>query len=225
MLTLSGYDNSNGDARYIFVPTLANITVLDTESQDVTQYLISNKILRLPPVVDALLHGWVDALTNATAFDVITANALAFDVITTDALAFDVTETFVAMSKAQNAGETPILFARILNSATQDPLVQSDVDSVSFTIYKYNQASARNGGSGKTPVSATWTNVSVNVADCFLNTPVENDPRVDFAYNFKYEPNTLSNNPFESSGAYSIEFTVTPVSGNRIPVIFNVSLS
>lgn len=213
MLTLNGYDNSNGDAAGILYPTGTNVTVLNTDSVDVTQYLLSNRILRK---VLALLdyHGWISNQAIASPVNIETATATALDV----------TGKFVLMSDVQNAGETPILFARIENSSNLSPLTQSDVDSVVYTINKFTNASIRGGSSGKTPVSADWTDVSVPVSDCILDSPVSDDPRVSFEYNFKFEPNTLTDNPFASSGSYSVDFVITPANGNKIPLNFEFTL-
>ena len=216
MLTLSGYNNSNGDALHIYVASADDIIVYDTSSVDVTSYLVTNSIIYevLPPITVTDNHGWVSNIANARAVDWITVNALAFDV----------TEKFIAMSEARNAGETPIFFARIVDSLTETALTQSDVSSVAYTIYRYGYGSARSGSYGKTPVT-NWESLPVNVSDCFIDAPVSNDPRVSFAYNFKFEPNTLTENPFDTAGKYSIEFIITPTSGNRIPVIFEVTLT
>lgn len=216
MLTLSGYDNSLGDAYRIYVDNVNNIVVLDANSIDVTSYLVTNSIIYevLPPITVTDNHGWVSNTSNARAIDWITVNVLAIDV----------TEKFVAMSKVQNAGETPILFARIVDSFTGNPLTQSDISSVSYTIYRYGYGTARSGSYGKIAVGSDWTDVPVSVPDCVINTPVSNDPRVEFEYNFKFEPNTLTDNPFETAGKYSIDFIITPTNGNRIPVIFEFSL-
>ncbi|MBR5759476.1 MAG: hypothetical protein IKX88_12860, partial [Thermoguttaceae bacterium] len=163
---LTHYDNSDGDAAKIFVQPRAEVAVFDEDSNE-TDYLIANSILTSYCVG----HGWVDALTNAKAVDVQTANASAVEAATI-AFAVEATETLVLMSEVKNAGETPIFFARIEDSATGVPFTQSHVSSVTYTVYKYSQDSIRNGANGKTPVSADWTDVSVNVEDCFLNTPV-----------------------------------------------------
>ena len=216
MLTLSGYDNSLGDAYRIYVDDVNNIVVLNANSTDVTSYLVTNSIIyeTLPPITVVDNHGWVSNTSNARAIDWITVNALAIDV----------TEKYIAMSEVKNAGETPILFARIVDSLTGNPLTQSDISSVSYTVYRYGYGTARSGSYGKVAISSDWTDKAVLVTDCIFNTPVANDRRVDFEYNFKFEPNTLTDNPFETAGKYSVDFIITPTSGNRIPVIFEFTL-
>ena len=216
MLTLSGYDNSLGDAYRIYVDDANNIVVLDANSTDVTGYLVTNSIIyeTLPPITVVDNHGWVSNTISVRAHDWQVACALAFDV----------TEKFIAMSKVQNAGETPIMFARIVDSFTGDALTQSDISSIKYTIYKYGYSSARSGSYGKVAVGTSWTNQSVTVSDVIIDTPVSNDPRVDFAYNFKFEPDTLSDNPFADPGKFSVDFTITPTNGNKIPVIFEFTL-
>lgn len=206
MLVLNGYDSSDGNAASIVVPYLNRVTIYNTSSVDVTSALITAGVLTggESPVVVALAHAWIANLANA--------------------LAVNITEKWIAMSEAQNAGETPICFARIEDSATGTPLARSDISSVVLTIYTYLHSSIRSSGTSKTPVSSTWTSVSIDVSDCITESVVTNDPRVSFGYNFKFEPNTLSNNPFANAGNYSIEFTITPTVGNKIPLVFAVSL-
>lgn len=216
MLTLSGYDNSQGDAYKIYVSDANNVVVLNASNVDVTSYLITNSILveNATPVTVTDNHGWVANTISVRAYD--------WQAVC--ALAFDVTEKFIAMSKVQNAGETPIMFARIVDSFTGDALTQSDISSIKYTIYKYGYGTARSGSYGKVAVGTSWTNQDVTVSDVIIDTPVSNDPRVDFAYNFKFEPNTLTDNPFADPGKFSVDFTITPTNGNKIPVIFEFNL-
>lgn len=200
MITLTGYDNSNGDAKKIIVRGNEPVRVYDTEDNDVTQYLYDKDILA---VVSDFSHGWVAALKTATAFDV--------------------TEVFLLMSEAKNVGETPVMFFRLENSETGIPLKSSDVTSVTYTISRGRRVSMV-GETRKEPISVEWTNVSIPVEDVFFDEPIDTDRRVDFGYNFRFEPNTLTENPFGNPGTYYVDFTVTPVSGNKIPVCFVINL-
>lgn len=200
MITLAGYDNGDGDAKNIFVKDDNPARVYDTEGNDVTQYLVDKKILVF---VSAFPHGWVAALKTATAFDV--------------------TEVFLLMSEAKNVGETPVMFFRLENSETGIPLKRADVASVAYTISRARRVSMV-GETRKEPISEEWTDVSIPVEDVFFDEPIDADRRVDFGYNFRFEPNTLTENPFMSPGTYYVDFTVTPVSGNKIPVCFVINL-
>lgn len=200
MITLTGYDNSNGDAKKIIVRGNEPVRVYDTEDNDVTQYLYDKDILA---VVSDFSHGWVAALKTATAFDV--------------------TEVFLLMSEAKNVGETPVMFFRLENSETGIPLKSSDVTSVTYTISRGRRVSMV-GETRKEPISEEWTDVSIPVEDVFFDEPIDTDRRVDFGYNFRFEPNTLTENPFGNPGTYYVDFTVTPVSGNKIPVCFVINL-
>lgn len=200
MITLTGYDNSNGDAKKIIVRGNEPVRVYDTEGNDVTQYLYNKDILA---VLSDFSHGWVAALKTATAFDV--------------------TEVFLLMSEAKNVGETPVMFFRLENSETGIPLKSSDVTSVTYTISRAQRVSMV-GETRKEPISEAWTNVSIPVEDVFFDEPIDTDRRVDFGYNFRFEPNTLTENPFRNPGTYFVDFTVTPVSGNKIPVCFVINL-
>lgn len=201
-LTLNGYP-TNVDAALISAPESLQglVTIINEESLDVTSALISGGVLRFRTRTP---HGYVDATYAATTFTV--------------------KETYYAMSTAFNSGETPVFFARVVNSFTDVPLVSSDVASINFSLYSYTANNIRtSGGTGYTPVE-NWTNIALNIADVIVDSPAT-DPRCPFLANLVYEPVTLTNNPFETPGNYRAIFTITPVSGNRIPVVINLRVN
>lgn len=209
VLTLYNYPEAGtNDAALISVPIEYQglVQVFDTTTVDVTDYLILNSIL----LYRRIDHGWIVATDAQTAHNVATDAATAWKV----------TETYYPMSIDFNAGETPIFFARIVNSLTQTPLKTSDVSSVSLTIYQYSANNIRSSvGTGYVPLD-NWEDVALTVADVIDDTPSE-DPRVRFMPNLIYEPNTLTDNPFETPGQYRAAFTITPAEGNRIPAIID----
>ena len=206
-LTLSGYPASaENDAALISCPQSLRdqVVVLNTSSVDVTEYLLEENIL----IWRRLAHGWVDA-TNAAA---------RFRAVVAAETRWKVERIYYPMSINFNAGETPIFFARVVDSETQTPLISSDVSAVSLTIYEYSRNNIRSSvGTGYVPID-DWTGVSLTVADVIDDTPTL-DPRCGFAPNLVFEPDTLTNNPFGDVGQYRAVFTITPVEGNKIPVI------
>ena len=207
-LTLSGYPASaENDAALISCPQSLRdqVVVLNTSSADVTDYLLEENIL----IWRRLAHGWVDATNAAARFSSRVAAETRWKVI----------RVYYPMSINFNAGETPIFFARVVDSETQTPLISSDVSAVSLTIYEYSRNNIRSSqGTGYVPVSTTWTDVSLTVADVIDDTPTL-DPRCGFAPNLVFEPDTLTNNPFNTVGQYRAVFTITPVEGNKIPLV------
>ena len=207
-LTLSNYPASaDDDAALISCPQSLRdqVVVLNTSSADVTDYLLEENIL----IWRRLAHGWVDATNAAARFRAVVAAETRWKVI----------RVYYPMSINFNAGETPIFFARVVDSETQTPLISSDVSVVSLTIYEYSRNNIRSSqGTGYVPVSTTWTDVSLTVADVIDDTPTL-DPRCGFAPNLVFEPDTLTNNPFNTVGQYRAVFTITPVEGNKIPVV------
>lgn len=203
MLALTGYNNAQGDALVIYTSSISNTAIYDTSSVDVTSTLVNAGILQ-ELITPQPFHGWVRYRSTA--------------------LALEITEHYLLMSEASNAGETPVFFARIENSSTQVCIQQADVASVVYTIYRYEQNTARQGGSGKTAIT-NWTNLTIPVSDCFFDAPISNDRRTTFAYNFRFEPDTTTENPFDTAGRYVIEFIITPTEGNKIPLIYNVTLN
>ena len=206
-LTLSNYPASaDDDAALISCPQSLRdqVVVLNASSADVTDYLLEENIL----IWRRLAHGWVDATNAAARFHAVVAAETRWKVI----------RVYYPMSINFNAGETPIFFARVVDSETQTPLISSDVSVVSLTIYEYSRNNIRSSqGTGYVPID-DWTGVSLTVADVIDDTPTL-DPRCGFAPNLVFEPDTLTNNPFNTVGQYRAVFTITPVEGNKIPVV------
>lgn len=214
VLTLYNYPAVPGtdDAALVSVPLQYRglVEVYDTNAVNVTDYLVNNEIL----IFRRQLHGWIVA-TNAAA---------RFAAKTHAATKWKVTERYYPMSVNFNAGETPIFFARVIDSETQTPLTTNDVSSISLTIYAFSRNNIRSSeGTGYTPID-DWEDVPMTVADVVIDRP-HLDPRCGFAPNLIFEPNTLTDNPFETPGQYRAVFTITPVEGNRIPVIIDFKTS
>ena len=214
VLTLYNYPAVPGtdDAALISVPIQYRglVEVYDTNSVNVTDYLVNNEIL----IFRRQFHGWIVATHSAARF---TSRTHA-------ATKWKVTERYYPMSVNFNAGETPIFFARVIDSETQTPLTTNDVGSISLTIYSYSRNNIRSSeGTGYTPID-DWEDVPMTVADVVDNNP-QLDPRCGFAPNLIFEPNTLTNNPFKTPGQYRAIFTITPAEGNRIPVIIDFKTS
>lgn len=207
VLTLYNYPEAGtNDAELISVPQAYRglVQVFDTTNADVTDYLLEHSIL----YYRRLDHGWI-AATDATT---------TFKAKTDASTAFHASETYYAMSVNFNAGETPVFFARVENSRTGALLKTSDVESIALTIYQYSANNIRSAsGTGYVPITG-WDNVPLVVADVVDDTP-EADPRVNFIPNVVFEPDTLEDNPFDNPGQYRAVFNITPVEGNRIPVV------
>lgn len=177
------------------------VTILNVNNVDVTQTLISNRILVF---VGRLPHGYVNNVDAATKFTV--------------------EHKYYAMSSQFNAGETPIFFARVINSYTRNALTTADVSSITFGLYTFASNNIRSSaGVGYAEVEG-WTNISLTVSDVMVDNPTE-DPRCDFLANLSYEPNTRENNPFTEPGNYRAIFNIVPVNGNKIPIVFNFRVS
>lgn len=214
MITLSGYDNALGDARVISAPAayFGEITIYNAGGADVTATLTAAGVLRWRGA--GADHGFV---LNAAA-------ARRFNASVNAGRAYTITDAIFAMSTSFYNSETPIFFARIVNSLTAAPITSQDVDSIVFTLYRYTNNNIRStAGSGYEPVT-DWEAVALTAGDVIVDDP-QDDPRAGFAPNFAYEPNTLLDNPFEISGNYRAIFTITPVEGNRIPVTIDFKVA
>lgn len=132
---------------------------------------------------------------------------------------------FILMSDYYNRGETPVLFARIQNSETGDPISPSAVSSITYTAYRQTVGW---GTESRTPVSGHEDVPIPNTAVLSAIVPPSTDPRwtVDTTgYNFLYEPDSRTNPIFPDSGNYVVVVTINFTNANPIPVVFNVSVN
>lgn len=151
------------------------------------------------------------------------ATSSAFSAITQTAAAFAYLTEYILMSDFYNAGETPVLFARITNSQTGAPIPAADVSAISYTCNRLNVGW---GTETRTPVEG---HVDVDVdASAVLAALVTDDPRwtIDTTgYNFKLEPDSRTNPIFPSSGNYEIVVTIEFSNANPLPLVFNVTVN
>lgn len=151
------------------------------------------------------------------------ATSSAFSAITQTAAPFAYLTEYILMSDFYNAGETPVLFARITNSQTGAPIPAADVSAISYTCNRLNVGW---GTETRTPVEG-HEDVDVD-ASAVLAALVTNDPRwtIDTTgYNFKLEPDSRTNPIFPSSGNYEIVVTIEFSNANPLPLVFNVTVN
>lgn len=151
------------------------------------------------------------------------ATSSAFSTITQTAETFAYITEYILMSDYYNAGETPVLFARITNSQTGDNIPASDVSAISYTCNRLNVGW---GTETRTPVEG-HEDVDVDVS-AVLAALVTDDPRwtIDTTgYNFKLEPDSRTNPIFPSSGNYEIVVTIEFSNANPLPLVYNVSVN
>lgn len=142
---------------------------------------------------------------------------------TQTASAYNVTQDFILMSDYYNAGEAPLLMARIQDSRTADIIQPASVSSISYTAYS---ASSGWGIQTRTPVDG-HENVTVP-SNALKAALVTDDPRwsVDSTgYNFIFEPDCTQNPIFPSAGEYVVVVTLNFTNANPLPVVFNVSVN
>lgn len=195
-MRLINYDDSNGAAKSIVVNRgfEDSLEVLAPTGEDVTARLIEAGVVTFTAV---FIHGFVLQAAPASAAYV--------------------EEALLAMSTAFNNSETPVFFARVVDSKTGGIIKAFDVSSLTFTLYRYNVLNIRTGDPAFEPVSG-FTGLTLNVANVWNDSPGIDD-RCGFAPNIAWEPSTLEDNPFTVAGNYRAVFTITPVKGNRIPVV------
>ena len=126
------------------------------------------------------------------------------------------------MSVYFNANEAPVFLARIVDSATNVPVVPSDVESIALTVYKQE---LYRGSKRKLELSG-WVDVVVPTST-IKGEPVVDDPRWkkdSVGYNFLYEPDLREKKLFAEAGEYVAIITVAFKEGNPAPLVFNVSV-
>lgn len=200
-MRLINYDASNGDAKTIVVNRGFEgfLTIQSTTGEDVTARLIEAGVVTFAAV---FIHGFVLQAAPASAAYV--------------------EEALLAMSTAFNNSETPVFFARVVDSKTGGLIKAIDVSSLSFTLYRYNVLNIRTGTDAFEPVDG-FTGLALDVATVWNDSPGIDD-RCGFAPNIEWEPSTLEDNPFTVAGNYRAFFTITPVKGNRIPVVIEFKI-
>jgi hypothetical protein len=101
------------------------------------------------------------------------------------------------------------VFARILNPETGNPIVQADVSSISYKVFKVN-----NGG-------LPSQEGSITVASVIFDTLQTNDPRWTFdqaGYNFAW---SVPASFFAEGGStYRIELLFIPTTGEQYHVVY-----
>lgn len=195
-MRLINYDASDGDAKSIVVNRgfEDSLAILTTTGEDVTARLIEAGVVTLESV---FIHGFVLQAAPASAAYV--------------------EEAFLAMSTSFNNSETPVFFARVVYSKTGGLIKTFDVNALTFTLYRYNVLNIRTGADAFEPVDG-FSGLTLDVSAVWNDSPGIDD-RCGFAPNIVWEPSTLEDNPFTVAGNYRAVFTITPVKGNRIPVL------
>ena len=143
---------------------------------------------------------------------------------TQTASAYTVTQDFILMSDYYNAGESPVLMARIQDSKTGAIITNASVSSISYSAYS---TSSGWGIQTRTPVEG-HEDVPVTASDALKAALVTNDPRwtVDTTgYNFIFEPDCRQAPIFPTAGEYVVVVTINFTNANPLPVVFNVSVN
>lgn len=172
-----------------------------------------------PPTPGALdFHSW--GVYDATI--TVEASVPYYTVIET-ARAYETTTEYILMSVYYNRGESPLLFARITDSATGAIIDPTSVSGITYTCYKLSSGW---GIESRTPVTG-HQNVTVPTT-AILSALVTNDSRwtIDTTgYNFIFEPDSRTAPIFPDAGEYVVVVTISFSSANPIPLSYNVSVN
>ena len=136
---------------------------------------------------------------------------------------YTVVKDYMMMSSFYNRGETPLLFARIQDSADASLVTPADIGEIVYTCYRKTTSWATEP---RVPVFG-HENVSIPI-ESVLEAAVTDDPRwtVDESgYNFIYEPDSRANPLFPTAGDYVLVVTVHFISGNPCPISYEISVN
>lgn len=176
-----------------------NFTAYDTSGEDITAKLRERGVLCYLVVRD---HGY---LKNTAALG-----------------KYIIQRSYIAMSSEFQEWETPLFFARVENSLTGTTLTQADISFITMTIYQYSFNGSIRAAKERNPVDG-YSAVPVPVSEVIFDEPVT-DPRCSFEANFRHEIDTVGDNPFDTAGTYDVVYKLMPVSGNVIPITFNITV-
>lgn len=172
-----------------------------------------------PPTPGALdFHSW--GVYDATI--TVEASVPYYTVIET-ARAYETTTEYILMSVYYNRGESPLLFARITDSATGAIIDPTSVSGITYTCYKLSSGW---GIESRTPVT-DHEDVTVPTT-ALLSALVTDDSRwtIDtVGYNFIFEPDSRTAPIFPDAGEYVVVVTISFSNANPIPLSYNVSVN
>ena len=126
------------------------------------------------------------------------------------------------MANYYQAGETPLFFARLVDTADDSLITPERVESITYSCYKRSQPwgiETRNAVTGHENVY-----VPLTALESQLVTDDERWTVDDVGYNFHFEPDARTNPLFPSNGSYVVVFKVLPSTGNPIPIVYYVTV-
>ena len=132
---------------------------------------------------------------------------------------------FLLMSQYYNSGETPVLFARVVNSATGAVVDPSTVSAISYTCYKRTFAWSQET---REPVEGHEDVTIPTNAILSAVVPPSSDSRWtvdDVGYNFTFEPDTRTYPLFPTPGSYIILVTVRFSDANPAPIQYEITVN
>lgn len=136
---------------------------------------------------------------------------------------YTVVKDYMMMSSYYNRGETPLLFARVQDSADASLVPPAEVNDIVYSCFRKTTTWV---SETRTPV-AGHENVPIPV-EAILPEAVTDDTRwtIDGSgYNFLYEPDSRINPIFPTVGKYEIVVTITFISGNPCPIVYDIEVN
>lgn len=120
-------------------------------------------------------------------------------------------------------GETPLFFARLTDTADDSLITPDLVASITYTCYK-RRRSAQLGFEERVAVEG-HENVYVPLTALEYQIVADDERWTtdDIGYNFHHEPDCRTYPLFPSRGNYAVVFTVLPITGNPIPIVYYIT--
>ncbi len=113
--------------------------------------------------------------------------------------------------------------ARIFDTNTDAILQPSAVSTIFYSAFKLTNSL---GNTTRTPI-ANHTNIEVPTNGTMLEEPILDDywTTDETGYNFIHQPDIRTNQMFTEVGDYEVIYTITPITGNPVPLHFSIKVT
>ena len=129
------------------------------------------------------------------------------------------------MTETIGRNESGVFCARVFDTNTNRLITQDEIESIRYSVYKV-VSSLRSTVESRTAVTG-HEDVAVDKNETILEEAIHDEywTTDEIGYNFIHEPDTRTDSMFPEAGNYEVVYTIRLVSGNPIPITFNVPVS
>lgn len=162
-------------------------------------------------------------ITQESSGGGIAAPTSEWSVVTAVAVPFTTTTEATFMTTEIKRFEAGVFCARIFDTNTGAILQPEAVSSISYTAYRVTNTL---GNKTRTAIE-NHTNIEVPINGTMLEEPIVDDywTTDETGYNFIHQPDIRTNQMFTEVGDYEVIYTITPITGNPIPLHFSINVT